>query len=426
MKICTGEKHLQNSCHFVEVLLELAYADIDTQMYNSEQKEVQVKWISDDTLEITGTSFDKKNKPKEGTTLNALLELVKKNKSNFPESHIRNSINLLNSIPCDGNKKTCSRNAREMYLMEEEDLPTKSQGIRKFILRLKGKDEGRNGNLQYIKKKIENKYSDFEYHIEDKNQTPDRNNQNIEKLLCSLDCETQKRTFQDRTRDHDNRRGVFLVKAEKIIQPWFLWRLTKLIGDFENAQIIKTQIDSTMRFRFDNFWQNFAYNLGIKGNVDRQVIIEKLTDYHKTKSVVIVVKRFEDLADNQFEELSSFWSDLFRSISDISRTSVEKRKLWFVLFLVSNEKNYTNNNNQADKEYPIPLELREIQTAEVENWLTENEDAFQASNYDLDVGYEMLDYHPTHPHSLIDDICRNVFKLNNGIADVEHYWKQFA
>ena len=64
MKICTGEKHLQNSCHFVEVLLELAYADIDTQMHDSELKEVQVKWIYDDTLEITGTSFDKKKKPK--------------------------------------------------------------------------------------------------------------------------------------------------------------------------------------------------------------------------------------------------------------------------------------------------------------------------------------------------------------------------
>ena len=45
-----------------------------------------------------------------------------------------------------------------MYLMEVDVLPTKSQGIRKFTLRLKGKDEGIQGNLQYIKEKIENKY----------------------------------------------------------------------------------------------------------------------------------------------------------------------------------------------------------------------------------------------------------------------------
>lgn len=431
MNICPGEKQLQNSCHFIEALLGLAYADINSQMRNSEQTETQVKWISDDTLEITGTSLDKKKEPKEGTKLKALLELVKKKKPNFPESHIRHSIELLKLIPCDGNKRPCSRNAKEMYLMEEEDLGTKSQGIRKFILRLKGKDEGIEGNLKYLKKKIENKYSAFEYHIEEKNQTPERNNQNIEKLLCSLDCQTQKETFQYRTRDNGNRRGVFLIQAKKIMQPWFLWRLTKLIGDFENAQIIKTQIDFTMRGRFDNFWQKIAQDIGIRGDVDRQIIIEKLTDYHKTKSVVLVVKRFEYLADNQFEELSNFCSDLFRSISDISRTNVENRRLWFVLFLVSNGSKYTNNHNQ-DVEYPIGLELKEIQLTEVENWLTENQDTFNESDYDLNAGYEMVAGYenmpdvPKCPHDLIDDICKNVFKLNNGIADVEHYWEKFA
>ncbi|WP_375511798.1 hypothetical protein [uncultured Nostoc sp.] len=421
-KLCIGDKHLQNSCHFLKALLELAYADLNAQMHDSEPEKVQVKWISDDTLEITGTSLDKKNNTKEGTTLKALFKLLEKSKPNFPEQHIRNSIELLKLIRCDEKERDCSINSTEMHIMQEEDLPTKSQGIRKFKLRLKGKNEGITGNLKYIKEKIEKEYANFEYHIEDKNTSPERNNQNIEKLLCSLDCQTQKNTFQNNiyNQNNGNRRGVFLIQAEKIIQPWFLWRLTKLIGDFENAQIIQIQVDWNVRIEFDNFWQNIAQNIGIKGNVGRKVIIEQLTDYHKTKSVVIVIKRFEDLAGNQVEQLSAFWSELFKSISNISRTNLEKRKLWFVLFLVR-----SNENNQ-DTEYPIALELKQIQQKEVENWLNENQDAFLESNYDLDMGYKMLNSLATTPHGLIDDICRDVFKLNNGIADVEHYWKKFA
>lgn len=326
-KLCIGDKHLQNSCHFLKALLELAYADLNVQMHDSEQEKVQVKWISDDTLEITGTSLDKKNNTKEGTTLKALFKLLEKSKPNFPEQHIRNSIELLKLIRCDENERDCSINSTKRHIMQEEDLSTKSQGIRKFKLRLKGKTEGITGNLKYIKEKIEKEYANFEYHIEDKNKSPERNNKNLEKLLCSLDCQTQKNTFQTNiyNQNNGNRRGVFLIQAEKIIQPWFLWRLTKLIGDFDNAQIIQIQVDWNVRIEFDNFWQNIAQNIGIKGNVGRKVIIEQLTDYHKTKSVVIVIKRFEDLADNQFEQLSAFWSELFKSISNISRTNIDKK-----------------------------------------------------------------------------------------------------
>ena len=151
-----------------------------------------------------------------------------------------------------------------------------------------------------------------------------------------------------------------------------------------------------------------------------------MTDYHQTKSVVIVIKRFDELPDNKFSELSNFWAELLKKINNIERENIKKKKFWFILFLVSNKKNCTNNKSQDIKYHPIDLDFTEITGTELENWLGRNQSDFKERNYNLDAVYEIADNLPTNPYYLIDDICKYVFKLENGIAEVEHYWKNFV
>lgn len=263
------------------------------------------------------------------------------------------------------------------------------------------------------------------------NETTDQSNQNIEKLLCSLDCKEQKNNFKKKISVHPdkNRRGVFLIdsNSEKN-QPWFLWSLGKSIGGFDNAKKIFTQFDITTKKHLNNFWKQFHPHIGAKinDNIDCETVVQGLTDIYKTKSIIIVVRRFKPA---HFNYLSNFWSNLFDRIISIPKTEIQRNKLCLVLFLIpeDNELEKYNIENNENQKYPITvLRLTNILKEEVENWLDDNDDELKKSIYDLDKGYEILDDLSSNPYYLIDEISLHVLKKNNGIVGVEHYWNEFA
>ncbi|MBD2596518.1 hypothetical protein H6G74_19590 [Nostoc spongiaeforme FACHB-130] len=373
------------------------------------------------------------------TTIENLLALTDKYSANI-KNNIYENFKRLGTQNNHINKLL--RRIHEIDIIDDKRKDNK-QGSNRWIFSLKlphDKDKI-DENLQHLHSQWTKKSPEKSKALAEKNKLITDNaqstnkfigriNEDIAQLISSLDCKSQKEMFLEKVcnENNGNRRGCFIIKAEKAIQPWFLWCLTKLIGDSEDAKIIRANIDFLVRQNFDNyFWQTFANSVGVKDNLDRRMVIEKLTEFHKTSSVVIVINNFDDLADTHFHALINFRNELFTEISNISRTTLQKIKLWFVIFLVSSNNsdiNFINNNNQ-NTEYPIELKLREIQALEVENWLNVNQKALKKSNYNLEIGYEIVVASPTNPHSLIDELCKYVFNLNKGILGIEDYWSRF-
>lgn len=437
-KICKGEKCLQNSCHFVKALLKLAY-NLKTKTYDSE--EVRVNWISDDTLEITGTSLDKKNKYKEGTKRHALWELVKRDIKNFPLDHIRNSIDLLKEVSCDKNEESSYTNTT--YILEEDELPTKYQGIRKFKLKLKGKEETLQENLRYLKECIEKSLKkNFEYYIdenisiENKSTDPEKRIRKAADFLRSFDCVKQEN--DSRLKIVQDKMGIFPTEVkEKELEPWFIWRLTECMGDFERIKKITISIDLFVVNDFNHFWHKIGKYIGEENNPNHDNVINKLVELSKTQSIIIIINNFQNLyfnkqnSDSYGEKMFKFFSNLFQLFKS------EENKKYLVIFLAEGQKKspYKNKNqeylNQINN-YSPEGDIKELQftnflRGEIENWLIENERKLGEENFDANKGHEMMKYLLGQDSStLLHEICQHVFKLENGISEVEPYWKNIA
>ncbi|MDJ0532259.1 MAG: hypothetical protein QNJ70_07130 [Xenococcaceae cyanobacterium MO_207.B15] len=384
-----------------------------------------VNWASDKESNLYILTF-------ENITIETIVNFI-----NNHSSEIENYLETIKNKKNQTNKLLFKLSILEI-LVDRRKKDCKS-GIWKFDLKLPSKEIAE--NLEYFcdkwdkvrpakSKKISDKskkLSSRKYKTQLINTGINTIHECIVNVLGSLDCESQERRFLEKVcDDNNNKRGVFCIRAEKNIQPWFLWRLTRLIGDYENAKLIRTKIDYTVKHDFNNFWQKFSQYIKITGELKRSIVIERLTDYHQTKSVVIVVNRFDELPEKHFFELLDFWNELLKKIDNIQRTNIQKKKSWFVLFLVSNNINCTNNKNENTKSSIIDLSFTEITEKELDNWLSRNQNSLKERNYNLEAGYEIANNPPINPYDLIDDICCHVFQLNNGIAEVEHYWKNIS
>lgn len=426
--LCKGKKHKRSAYALVESVLKPAYEDCqrgeasnpNLQEDDSTEVPVQFKWTNKKTLEITGRNKDRGGILQTGTTMKALMELVSHNKQ-FEEKNTRNAIDLLKSVHCLKNQGSHSTDTNQ-YIMEETSTESlKSQGIRVFKLKLKGEDETLVENLKYFKECISKEYGEFPYDIEDENTSINQDPEKLEELLSSLDCEKQKDKFKnniDLDRNIKKIKRVFLIHSnyEKAYD-WYLWSLSKHLRNSDNAKKIIINIDVQVRRNFDNFWEKFAEYIGLNKNVNRQTIIKKLINLYQTKSIIIVIKNYPD---SFLSKLSEFWSELFNQIISISND----KKLRLVIFLLSEV--YETTENNENQENPTSLEFGEIPEKEVNDWLDLKENIYKKSDYDWKAGHEHLGNFGKHPYHLIDDICKYVLKLNNGIAEVERYWKNFS
>ena len=437
-KVSKGEKPLQNSCHFVEALLKLACGS-NAKTYDSE--EVRVYWFSYDIIEITGTSLDKKKNPKEGIKLKNLLKLVREDNKDFPEAHIRNSIDLLKKVDCDKNEE--SSNTNQTYIIEEEELPTISQGIRKFKLKLKGKKKSLKENLKYLKECIKKQHSNFYYHTEDENAGDKNENTDPEKrrrkaadILRSFDCVNQE--SMSKPKIVKDKMGIFPTQVkEKELELWFRWRLTKCMGDFEKIKKITINIDFSIAHDFNQFWHKFGKYIGEKNNLNRKKVIDELVELCETQPVLIIINNVtnlylkkQPLASSE-ENIFNFFYHLFNSFRSNKNKSY---KSYLVVFLVEGKKKsqninqeYSNQiNNYSPKEDIIELQFTDFLQEDIESWLTENERKLGEEGFCANIEPGKMEYLLQQDSiTLLDEVCQKVFNLE-GILDVEHYWKNIA
>ncbi|MEB3217690.1 MAG: trypsin-like peptidase domain-containing protein [Nostocales cyanobacterium 94392] len=256
-------------------------------------------------------------------------------------------------------------------------------------------------------------------------------NQKIAELLYSLDYKQQEQEF--RSAIEKCKEGAFLVQTEeKTIQRWLVRRLAGYIPDFEQAKKFSIQIRSHLRTDFDNFWQEFKQDLG--DNLSRETVIQGLAKFCQTKSVIIVIYGLSCLDAEKVSDFYAFWSDLVEKVRSITPRFFRSR---LVLILAEENNaavldkldqfNFVQSSTIAQTESSLKLTpLQKILKNDVENWLAQ-EKVCSTLNKTDDYLQSIVNNHIPNwdekPLEIIDEICYRLFGIDDGIAEIEGYWK---
>jgi len=259
-------------------------------------------------------------------------------------------------------------------------------------------------------------------------------NQKAAELLYLLDYSTQEQEFKNAIAHY--KEGAFLIRTkEATIQHWLMRRLAGCVPDFEQAKKVSIRMRShPMRSNFDAFWQEFQQELG--ENLNREMVIQSLANLCQQKSVIIAVYGICSLEPEKIRDFYAFWSDLVNQVSSIP---VTKRSFRSRLVLLLAEK---NNSTVLDKLHPFnfiePSEinhpqysisltpLEKISQQDVESWLG-HKDVYPYLKLSEDeiqsIVINDISNWPEEPSEILEDICYTVFKAENGISDIDPYWK---
>ncbi len=252
-------------------------------------------------------------------------------------------------------------------------------------------------------------------------------NHKVAELLCLLNCTEQEEKFKNTIRCHKG--GVFLVQAnKKILQNWLVYRLAKCIQDFGNAEKFSIKINLEVRINFNNFWKEFK-KLDSEDNLNRETVIQRLAEFCKTKSVIIVIDGFSSLGSEQVH-LYNFWSNLVNKVNSIPNRSFRSHLIFLLvetdIYTMLNNENMDNISNEITSNI-IPLELlTEISNDEVEFWLNNNQVYEELNQRGFDVQSfvsNKIPYLAKEPDRRLEEICESVFQIEDDITEIERYWK---
>lgn len=252
---------------------------------------------------------------------------------------------------------------------------------------------------------------------DDKNQSTNektytRKLQDILNLLRSFDCQEQMELIT--TNKHG---GIFYTEVDQPSRNWFLWRLAKHIKKINNAKIIKI-ISSKYNpiYKFDYIREEIARAINLKElkYCNDEMLVQQLSDFFKTKTVVLIVD-CDKLNNKEFQLLTCLCNKLWKSGKKVNS------KLFLFMFLVV-KKHSNSKCNQLDKK----LEMKEIDQNELEQWFTESENIYKYYAWDKqqEIINDYCQIADRTAYTLIYTICTEIFKLKNEEFEaVEQNWK---
>ncbi|NJN13521.1 MAG: hypothetical protein HC815_38725, partial [Richelia sp. RM1_1_1] len=151
------------------------------------------------------------------------------------------------------------------------------------------------------------------------------------------------------------------------------------------------------------------------------------------KSVIIVVYGLSSLDAEKVGKFYAFWSDLVEKVSLITRSFRSR------LVLILAEKNLATVPNKLipfmfvqpsatnETQYFLKLTpLEKILKNDVKNWLAQEEiysKLNQTNNYVQSIVDNDIPDWEEKPLEILDEICYTVFRIEDGIAAIEPYWK---
>ncbi|MEM6751379.1 MAG: hypothetical protein AAF630_00085 [Cyanobacteria bacterium P01_C01_bin.38] len=284
--------------------------------------------------------------------------------------------------------------------------------------------------------KTNNTLKDGKIQYKKENTDPEKRIQKAADFLRSFDCVQQESISKPKiVRD---KMGIFPTEVkEKELEPWFRWRLTKCMGDFEKIKKITINIDYSVRYDFNQFWHKFGDYIGERNNLNSDKVINGLVNLCKEQPVIVIINNVKNFYFNK-EDSSSYGNmmfEFFQHLFKLFKSNENKSyKSYLVIFLTegkkksqdTNQEYLTQINHYSPKKDIIQLEFIDFFKEDIESWLVENEHKLE-EDFGTNIKPEMMEYLLEQDSiTLLYEVCQQVFKLKNGIFDVEHHWKNIA
>ncbi|RUT06443.1 hypothetical protein DSM106972_027000 [Dulcicalothrix desertica PCC 7102] len=247
------------------------------------------------------------------------------------------------------------------------------------------------------------------------------NKELLNKYLLSLNCCEQKKQFQNKT---NSQVGFFIIQADTKVSSWLRCVLEQKIGGFKTATKIPIKLGYAERQDFDsNFPQKFKHAMKTADNISIDMLVTTLAELYRQKTVIIYISSNSGFTFEQLKKLSSFYSQLVKKTSHTRKQHKQVNKpIYFILFLIEELKH--NINSQNFKNISL-LSLNEISHNDVNSWLISMQNQHDSQTLlNIDNGtFKQAKQFSIDPYAAIDDICGCVFKLNEGIEEIQNYWK---
>ena len=255
-------------------------------------------------------------------------------------------------------------------------------------------------------------------------------------ILCSLNCKQQRKMLEQTLKSKLG--GAFLLQADdETVQLWLMKCLIdytknyikdKKYYNYTILQLPDIKVSKLTKYNFfDSVLSDFSQKYNI--NIDNDVI-EQLINLGKTKSIIFTMYQFQSIDESNKRKFYEFWVNLWQSFTSKNKNSL------LVLLLVE------KNNNDNDKLIPfnfmetdyqtnisIPSNilippLTRISQEDMTQWLKMKEvDSIMKSIYQdtfvRDCVRNRQDWLYEDPGALIEQICKSVFNMKEGIPEIE-------
>lgn len=338
----------------------------------------------------------------------------KNNNGQFDKEKIRQAINQMKIIkivedrrePSESNNKKFGVRLWEFNLKLWYGESNKSQNLDKFC-------------EHWDKEKPAKKTASETYNNQPKNENTDQNKiWQASELLRSFDF-----TYEDtivKNKLKKNYMGFFIIQAHTPMQKWFIWRLTKCMGNFEKIKKIQIKLNPILLSNVDNIWGEIGKYIGLTGNIDRQSLAKNLINYSKKQATIIVIDKFEQFnkqktQNNHLDQFLDSWSYIFTQFQDIDRTEDEQ----FALFLLENE--VITKDEEKRKANLFNLTKITDSKNKFKIWESEHREKLEkqfnwSKSLKSGIGFD------ENPYDLVEEICEKVFKLKIN-EEIKQYWQ---
>ncbi|MBE7385172.1 MAG: caspase family protein [Leptolyngbya sp. SIO1E4] len=257
----------------------------------------------------------------------------------------------------------------------------------------------------------------------------------IIECLWSLDYEPQCHSFKTNTR-RSRRAAAFVVQAQDSrIQHWLVKRLVNQIPNVANAKVFPFLVPTHPMWKqrdFNELWLDLARKLQCPD--DSTSVIDALVAVYQTKPIIIAMYGWSGIRRSQRlqqQVLSELWEPLVEAVGELSVQPLRSR---IILFLAEQKDTVADRQATASQSTPstvsAPIRLDPLTAITPEHlaeWM-ESDGVYPMLSQFVPEAYlgdlideEILEW-STDPVKAIEEICY-LFKLENGIADLEVEWR---
>ena len=257
----------------------------------------------------------------------------------------------------------------------------------------------------------------------------------VAKSFKLLNCTDHKHTFKHVL--DTSKAGVFLIQTDnESVQNWLVYLLAESMQTSDCALKCPISIGVDILMDFDNaFYKEFSRILN--KNLNHEMLIRELIEYSQTRTVILVFKNitYRKIYEESLSKLYGFCSELVGRFQGIPNGVSYTSRLALLLVtddtvfkqLRPDESQHNTTTYRILKVLNKMPEITEITDYDVSNWLIEKDVRGCLGKTICQINelipLETIKYFRVKPHQRIDDICHKVFKIENGISEIEPYWK---